>query len=188
MKKNMRDFFRQERLSLPESAQMAHETAICQHLLSHKDWPNWQHIAFYWATDGEICLLKSLEAALSAHKHCYLPCLTKEGILQFGAYQEETPVIENKYGILEPQTALFLPASQLDVVLLPLVAFDKQGNRLGMGKGYYDKTFAFKSTKSPNTPLLIGVAHDCQKADNILTDSWDVPLDFILTESGIHKT
>jgi 5-formyltetrahydrofolate cyclo-ligase len=136
--------------------------------------------------EGETRVLKCLHEALAAHKTCYLPILTKEGLLQFGTYQANTPLIKNKYEIDEPQTTQFLPAPQLDAVLLPLVAFDNQGNRLGMGKGYYDKTFAFKTKGTP--PILIGVAHDCQKADNIPTDSWDISLDFILTESGIYPT
>lgn len=185
MKKIIRDLFRQKRQSLSDDIQTAHATSVCQHLMTHPQWALWQHLAFYWPTDGELSVLNSLHAALKTHKHCYLPCLTQEGTLQFGVYHNNTPLIQNQYNLFEPQTTLFLPPHQLDAVLVPLVAFDKQGHRLGMGKGYYDKTFAFKSPDLP--PLLVGVAHDCQEVKNVPVDPWDIPLDFILTEFGIHS-
>ena len=67
-----------------------------------------------------------------------------------------------------------------------MVGFDTKGNRLGMGAGFYDRTFNFKLSEKINTPLLIGLAYECQKLDNLTPNSWDVPLDYIITEDTIY--
>ena len=67
--------------------------------------------------------------------------------------------------------------ADMKLVFMPLVGFDILGGRLGMGGGYYDKTFATRES------LLVGLAHDCQKVDSLPIESWDVPLDAIATDS-----
>lgn len=182
-KKELRDTYRKIRQNLSQTQQHQHALAVYEHLTSHPNWKNWQQLAFYWPNDGELSLLPLLQEARRQGKSCYLPCLTPEGTLQFGLYIENTPLHKNPYNIWEPEATVFKSPKDLEVVFLPLVAFDTTGNRLGMGKGYYDKTFAFKKSNQP--PTLIGIAHDCQKTNQLLTDPWDIPLDFILTESGI---
>ena len=74
-------------------------------------------------------------------------------------------------------------ARQLDVVIAPLVAFDESLNRLGMGGGYYDRTFAFrKRARVLRRPVLIGVAYSFQRVDRLQPENWDVPLDVVITE------
>jgi 5-formyltetrahydrofolate cyclo-ligase len=94
----------------------------------------------------------------------------------------------NRFGIPEPQ----LPAAQqwqpeaLDAVLVPLLAFDRHGNRLGSGAGYYDRSFAFLGTRRPRpAPLLIGVAYAMQEVERLAIEPWDVPLDYIATEAEL---
>ena len=82
----------------------------------------------------------------------------------------------------EPQfdKRLCIKASLLNLVFLPLVGFDREGNRIGMGKGYYDKTFSAK-VQSFHAPKLVGLAHSIQET-GILPNPWDIPLDAIFTE------
>ncbi len=95
-------------------------------------------------------------------------------------------MIKNIYGIREPK---LIPANRraawaLDLVLLPLVAFDALGNRMGMGGGYYDRTFSFKSLRKGMTgPNLIGLAHEIQRVEKLPIESWDIPLTSIVTDS-----
>jgi 5-formyltetrahydrofolate cyclo-ligase len=95
-------------------------------------------------------------------------------------------LIKNRYGIDEPAyaPATVMPAAMLDIVLLPLVGFDLEGNRLGMGKGYYDRTFAASRTRW-RRPKLLGIAHGLQEVAQLPRAAWDVPLDGIVTERGL---
>ncbi len=91
---------------------------------------------------------------------------------------------QNKYGILEPQNSLFVAASDIDMCLMPLVGFNRQGDRLGMGGGYYDRYFALNK-KQKNPTLLAGIAFDFQEDDTIQAESWDVGLDIIFTNKEV---
>jgi len=73
---------------------------------------------------------------------------------------------------------------QLDVVLVPLVAFDLTCNRIGMGGGFYDRSFEFRKN-TPAPPTLVGVAHAFQQVKDVLAQPWDVPLDFVATDNGV---
>ncbi|BBN82699.1 hypothetical protein PA25_26840 [Pseudoalteromonas sp. A25] len=79
------------------------------------------------------------------------------------------------------------PLYELDYLLMPLVAFDHLGNRLGMGGGYYDKTLARYYKEHMKKPELIGLAHDCQKVEQLPTEAWDVPLQQIITPSKFYQ-
>ncbi|NNC99803.1 MAG: 5-formyltetrahydrofolate cyclo-ligase [Gammaproteobacteria bacterium] len=88
------------------------------------------------------------------------------------------------YGISEPSLASArLSARHFDAVLVPLVGFDRNGNRLGMGAGYYDRSFSFRLRQdTPRRPLLVGLAHHFQEVNQLPTNSWDVGLDAIITD------
>jgi 5-formyltetrahydrofolate cyclo-ligase len=81
-----------------------------------------------------------------------------------------------------------VPLRKLDVVLLPLVAFDRRGNRLGMGGGFYDRTFAPRGRGRVSAPRLIGLAHGFQQVAELVDQPWDVPLRGVLTDSGWLET
>lgn len=143
------------------------------------------HIAFYIANDGELNPAMALQHALMRKKNCYLPCLTGRNTMIFRRYTRTTKMVLNHYNIPEPQPrAVSIPANKLEIVLMPLVAFDRKGNRLGMGGGFYDRTFAFKKHSHLPKPVLIGLAHSVQEMDSLSINSWDVPMDFVVTEKG----
>jgi 5-formyltetrahydrofolate cyclo-ligase len=129
-----------------------------------------------------------LNGILAAGKACYLPVLDeKASAMTFARYQHDTPLKLNRYGINEPMAHDVIDPQKLDLVLLPLLGFDKAGHRLGMGGGFYDKTFAFLAKEArPVKPLLLGVAYAVQECDDIPTDSWDVLLDGVVIEHGVR--
>ena len=149
-----------------------------------------QKIALFLPQDGELNTLETIEFLWNETKHqVYLPVLeTKdEWHMAFVQYKPQSIMQNNQFGIKEPYAAAteHLSGEQLDWVFMPLVGFDNNGNRLGMGGGYYDRTFAFKLNSELQTTKLIGWAHSCQKTDTLLpSEPWDVPLDGILTEAG----
>jgi 5-formyltetrahydrofolate cyclo-ligase len=148
------------------------------------------HIALYMDADGEAGTRYLLNALLDAGKACYLPVLVEPTTtLEFRQYLPEKPLVTNFFGLQEPEiSAKAIEPENLTAVLLPLVAFDLNGNRLGMGKGYYDRTFAFIRRKTAAGPVLIGLAHECQRVEKLEASDWDVPLGGIITGRQLYLT
>lgn len=82
----------------------------------------------------------------------------------------------------EPLTCPQISANKLDAIICPLVLVDKKGNRIGMGGGFYDRTFA----KNPNV-LKIGYAYDFQLVENLQTQVWDKKIDVLITDKNIYR-
>jgi 5-formyltetrahydrofolate cyclo-ligase len=142
----------------------------------------------YLANDGEVDLSLFVGSTQQIFSFS-LPVLHPvcKGHLLFLEYASHTPLIQNMYGILEPELACqhIMPTHELDVILMPLVGFDNDGNRLGMGGGYYDRTLAY-TRHAVKKPMLIGVAHDLQHVENLPHASWDIPLNAIVTPTRLH--
>ena len=122
-------------------------------------------------------------------RHCYLPVLPRRGrVMRFGRLRRDTPMRPNRYGIPEPVDRRSLRARQLDLLVMPLVGFDADGYRLGMGGGFYDATLAYmQHRRHGRKPRLVGVAYECQRADALPHDPWDMPLDAVLTERRLYR-
>ncbi|MEE4378414.1 MAG: 5-formyltetrahydrofolate cyclo-ligase [Candidatus Competibacteraceae bacterium] len=150
------------------------------------------HIAGYFAFDGEPDLAMLFEQVLALNKQLYLPIVGAQphDLLLFAPYRLDATLELNRFGIPEPVVAKeqCLTACDLDLVLTPLVAFDVKGNRLGMGGGYYDRSFAFRVDPThPVKPYLLGLAFESQKVADLPRQTWDVPLDGIVTESTVYR-
>lgn len=177
------------RRQLSDTQVHEYSTAISESLLSLIK-PS-LHVAGYLALGNEVQINTVLK---TLRQHCcktYVPIMQKERQMVFAKIDDDTVLLKNKFGILEPDLAISttIAAKQLDVVLVPLVGFDAHCQRMGMGGGYYDRAFATNKT-SANTvkkPRLIGVAYDVQQTSSVLPDWWDVPLDLIVTETQIIK-
>lgn len=154
---------------------------IIQHLPVYQEA---QDLAWYFPVKGEVDLTTLWELALKKNKNCYFPVNQSNQSLQFLPYTPTTKLQKNCYQILEPyadeQTNNIRP--KLDIIFLPIVAFDANRTRLGMGKGYYDKTL----TSYPDA-LLIGVAYEWQKQANLPSDPWDIKPHMIITEETIYS-
>lgn len=148
-----------------------------------------KRVALYVANDGEIDPHLIRELTLASGKRCYLPLLhpLQSDRMYFARIEKHTRLRLNRFGIPEPslRRGKFSPAWSLDCVFLPLVAFDRSGNRLGMGGGFYDRTFAFRAKSPHPKPLLVGLAHSCQEIDQIAARRHDVALDYIATEKEL---
>ncbi len=149
-----------------------------------------RHVAFYLPNDGEMELAALLRRALRYGKRCYLPVLCRRNRLAFAPYRRGDRLSPNRFGIPEPVLPKngWTKAAMLDLVLMPLVAFDARGNRLGMGAGFYDRTLGFlKRRRHWRRPRLMGVAYDFQRVPDITPAPWDVALDLIVTEENIYS-
>lgn len=147
-----------------------------------------RRIAVYWPNDGEIDVAPLLRRAWACGKTCYLPVLRGKR-LGFAAYRRGDDLNLNRFGIPEPALPArkLVGAPALDLVLVPLLAFDAQGNRLGMGAGFYDRTLAARARRAHwRRPRLIGVAYEFQKVAKLLPAPWDVPLDSVVTPAQWH--
>ena len=150
-----------------------------------------KRIAGYVATDGEVDI-SPLLAELAARGHeVHLPRISERGHdMAFIRWHPDNALRRNRYAIPEPVFGGRCPAAQLDLVFVPLLACDRQGNRLGSGAGYYDRCFAFRGTgttgkKAAQRPLLCGVGYPFQLHDALQADPWDVPLDCALIGSQL---
>lgn len=143
-----------------------------------------KRIAFTLPRDGEISPALLMATALKRGKACYLPVMNRFGDtrLSFRRWQPGQRLMQGAYAIPEPRLGKLCSKRFLSLVLLPLVAFDAEGNRLGMGKGFYDHSFAFLLNSQGHRPVLLGMAHECQKVETLEVASWDVPLKGIVTD------
>lgn len=188
-KAQLREELRLRRRALTPAQQAQASMLVLRHLLQFPAFMRGHHVALYIACDGEIDPAPITQQLWQMGKRCYLPVL-KPGAqreLWFVEFTPDSQLISNRFGIPEPdhRQAHKLPAHLLDVVLVPLVGFDRQGARLGMGGGFYDTTFAFKQHQPGGKPLLIGLAHSCQQVDFLHLDNWDIPLAAIATEKEV---
>jgi 5-formyltetrahydrofolate cyclo-ligase len=150
-----------------------------------------RRIAVYFAYGHEADLEHVI--ALTRRRGCllYLPVITdfRQYRMRFVRYRADSVMRVNRYGIAEPDPrhAEVIPVRQLDLILLPLVAFDACGWRLGSGAGFYDRSLQhLRSGRRWRKPKLIGVGYECQRVTRLQPDRWDVPLDGMLTECGLH--
>jgi len=148
-----------------------------------------QRIAFYQVTGGEIDPRMLLDLALSEGKSCFLPIIQQDNpeFVSFAPYDANTELIPNKWGIAEPSTSEVISPTNFDVVFVPLVGFSKDCFRLGMGKGFYDRTFSFKIFNRPSSPMHVGLAHESQLVDSFPVESCVFFMDTATTERHIYR-
>ena len=188
----LRRHLRQQRNALSPLQQRHASQQLAKRLLANPDLYRARHIAIYLPNDGEISPLPYMQAARRRGIRVYLPVLHPliPGKLVFSPYTSHTRLRSNRFGIAEPafSAGLKRPAWAMDAILFPLVGFDEHGGRLGMGGGFYDRTFAFCRTRPRLAPKLIGLAHDFQRVDSLPIEPWDVPLHSVITERGCYRT
>jgi 5-formyltetrahydrofolate cyclo-ligase len=181
---------RVQRKALSENDQQQHSRLLCDTISRQTNYRNSQHIACYLANDGEIDPGILIEHAWFANKNVYLPVLSPiKNSLYFAPYDENSEFRLNRFNIAEPvcHPSKWKKAQQLDLLLLPLVAFDSDGNRVGMGGGFYDRTLAYMSHRHHwKKPVLMGLAHEIQKTDRLVSQHWDIPLNYIATEKQLY--
>lgn len=186
-KNQIRAHIRAQRQRLTPEFQIKCAEQCQQIIINSNILDNKNNIAFYISHNNELNLQPLIEHCLSNNKNCYLPVLDNQH-LNFVQYDQHTEFELNKYKIPEPITknkSYCIAAQNLDLVFLPLVAFNKSGQRLGMGGGFYDRTFDFLANSVNNyksKPILIGIAYHLQYIDFIPNEPWDIKIHGVATE------
>ena len=179
MMKELRKQLRLLRKSIDEKIRKEDGKKILQQCQKNKLFEGVKHIAIFIPNDGEIETEHTIKFLKDRGYFIYLPILVGEK-LKFAEMGEHFR--KNRFGIDEPMHAPEMDAEQIDLIFMPLVGFDKNKNRLGMGGGFYDKTLSFKlKSKSYHGPKLFGLAFDCQEVEYLDAQPWDVPVDGIVT-------
>lgn len=184
----MRQQNRKLRLQIPTPQLRQAAESLARKIVALDAYRNAQRLAAYFAVNGEIGLDPVIDHALAAGKQVYLPNLDRQS-LRFSPYFREQKMRINKFRLPEPDVAddEMLAPAELDLVLAPLVVFDAQRNRIGMGGGFYDRSFEMRKDPAVTTPVLIGVAHELQKVDRIEPEDWDVRLDMVVTDAAVYR-
>lgn len=187
MRQDPRSIIRRLRRELSADFQKQSALKLKRILLGFHSLQKSRRIALYIPANGEIDPIPWASIARRQGKELFLPELESDQRMHFSYWPSNATFITNRYLIPEPISKAYpqYSASELDAILIPLVAFDWRGNRMGMGGGFYDRTLA--QLPSSRQTLLIGLAHDFQQLPRITSHYWDVSLDAIATPSGIWK-
>lgn len=183
----LRRELRQRRREIPAAARIAAAEQLAGRVLALPFAPTTGYVAGYWAMDGEIALHAWQLRLPPALTYC-LPVLAPDGCLRFAPWRPGDALASNRFGIPEPDVAMesLLAPAAMALVLVPLVGFDARGHRLGMGGGWYDRSFAFRNRRADNPqsppPWLVGAAFAAQQLDALAAEPWDVVLDAICSE------
>ncbi len=183
IKENIRIKKRYERSLLSD----AHITRLSDNFLTQ--WMkfskelSYQSIAIYYPFDNEASPLEIMNYLHSKNKEVFLPVIEKESkTLSFAKYGIQSELVKNNFGIFEPKDKEFADIEDIDIVLIPCVAFNDKLFRLGMGGGFYDRTFSKKSST-----MLIGVAYSFQYENDSFQEKHDIKMDYVITQKGILK-
>ena len=184
-RKHLRRELRARRNALSAAERIAAAQSLVAQLEQIPEFMTDRNIAGYWAVAGELPLAALMQGMRQRDQTWHLPVIGTDGMLRFAPWRPGIAIAANRFGIPEPEcapAALLAPA-QLDIVLLPLLGFDRAGNRLGFGGGWYDRSFAFLQGRADvGKPVLVGIGYALQEVDSIEAMPWDVHLDYIATE------
>lgn len=186
-KKRLRQNFKTRRLAISAAERMQTAEAVARQLTVLPEWQSANYVAGYWAMQGEVPLHIVQMKVQSPSIWC-LPIIQRDLSLKFAPWRSGDALVSNPFGIPEPDispTSTLAPEA-ISIVLLPLLAYTRNGTRLGMGGGYYDRSFAFRHHGAA-PPLLIGVAYSAQEADSLPAVDWDIKLDLLINEQEVLR-
>jgi len=190
-KPEIRKAIRAKRMELTSEAVERAAKAVATELVMHPSMINSQHIGFYMTDENELDPAPLVHALQKQGKSFYLPAIPpNQESISYYLYNTGDALLEDDNGILEPDITLAQPfaTEDLDVILVPVVAFDPECNRIGRGAGHFDRTLEFCSKNSGSKrPQLIGLAYEFQKIPKVVVNDWDIPLDFIFTEEAVYQ-
>ena len=144
-----------------------------------------RYIGCYLPMPDEVDTWPLIGRAWRMKKRIFVPVIEKKFVMRFRELTADSDLRVNKFGIFEPECGASIETRALDIVITPVVAFDKKHHRLGMGGGYYDRAFSFlKDRKQLFHPKLIGVAFSCQQVEKIVPNPWDIRIFRLIDESS----
>ncbi|MFC6377984.1 5-formyltetrahydrofolate cyclo-ligase [Tatumella terrea] len=187
-RQQIRAQIRHQRQALSPQQQQLAAQQVAERALSFPLLAQARNVALFLSFDGEMDTRPLIARLWQRGQQVYLPVLHpfSQGQLLFIRYLPDTPLKPNRFGIPEPSLNLteLAPLDTLDMILVPLVAFDAQGQRLGMGGGFYDRTLQHWQQHGV---LPAGLAHCCQQVPALPTEQWDIPLPVIITPEKIWQ-
>jgi 5-formyltetrahydrofolate cyclo-ligase len=189
LKARLRSEIRAERMALPVLEARTSARRAIHRLWSLPILARARNLALYLPVGGELDCTPLAVQAWQRGRAVFLPVITG-ATLRFAPFNPESELQPNCFGIPEPATSVrhWRTARQLDVIVAPLVAFDFQGHRLGMGGGYYDRTLAFLMRRPcSRRPHFVALAFEMQRTSTVPSDPWDVCLDAVVTEARTYR-
>ncbi len=141
-------------------------------------------VACYLPMPEEVDTWTLIDRAWRMKKRIFAPIIKKNFVMQFCELTAESKLVFNQFGLREPQDGEIIAPRALDLVITPVVAFDDDCNRLGMGGGYFDRTFSFlRHRQYLFHPKLIGLAFSCQRVEKIAPNPWDIRVFRVIDET-----
>ena len=178
-KESLRRAMLERRAALSAEFQAAAAQAVEERLFSLPEWDAVPRLGLYWAVRGEVPTQGIFRRLSAAGRRVCLPRLGASG-LEFAEARDESSLVPGAWGILEPDSRLpVVSVERLAAILVPGVAFDARGGRLGWGKGYYDR--ALRGFRGRRWAL----AYDFQVLERVPTDDRDEPVERIVTERRV---
>lgn len=185
----LRKSIRKQRRALSNDQQKRIEHDILKKFLTHPQFAQAEKIGFYLNAFGEVKTRKIIEMSFARYKKVYLPMICNMNQRLVWVKISKNQFRQRRFsrhalGMLEPVASRGLHVSHLDLLVLPLLACDPKGTRMGMGGGFYDRTLA----TAPQRPYRLGIAHDFQFLNEPLQrNDWDQPLDALITPSKVYR-
>lgn len=180
LKKKLRDHFLEKRNTLSDQEVKSKSSDIIHQLVNLKEFVSASTIHTYLPIRGnnEVDTLPLIHECFDQGKKVVVPKIAGSGELQHVELESLNKLEINNWGVPEPGSNRHIPVKELEVVFVPMVAGDRFKNRLGYGKGYYDRFL--KDCGAPK----VGILFDCQLyKKNLPVESFDIPLDILITES-----
>ncbi len=174
------------RSNLTQYQKLESADRLCRNLLKYRFITGAKRVGVYLPYRGEIDLFPWIQLAWRQGKALYLPVVGNKDELSFVRYTHKTPLKKNKFNILEPANKKQgVSIRKLDVILAPMVAFDVNGFRLGMGGGFYDRTLHYKAKHRYLKPAFVGVGYHWQLMSWASPEPWDIKLDVAITDKNV---
>ncbi len=171
---------------IPPSTQLAASNSISNHLLNSPTYQAASTILAYASLPTELSLDPLILAALADNKRICIPQINWEdkSMRPTQIHNLDEDLQTGRYGVRTPIDGCSLVEThELDLILIPGLAFDRQSNRLGRGAGFYDRLISTLD-RSDKRPSLVGVCYQCQIVDRVPTEPHDHPMDWVITENG----
>ena len=178
----------QERNSISKKERDLAEKNTAAHFMNTYRELDFEKISIYFPIKNEVSTETITSFIRESGKKCFLPLIDKDlnnKEMKFSEFTSQTTLVKNKFNIPESSNSSLIIASELELVIMPLVAFDNKGYRLGMGQGYYD--FTFKNFQLNKKQVFLGLAYDFQKTESCYPEEHDLKMDAVICPSGIYK-
>ena len=160
--------------------------ALMRNFLEAVELRTGESVSGYWPVKEEIDVKPLLQILHKRGHVCGLPVIVaKHTPLSFKHWDPEKPLVEGKWGIpVPPEDAAEMTP---ELLLVPLLAFDAQGNRLGYGAGFYDRTISKLRSRAARRPLAVGIGYAAQEVEHVPCDETDERLDWVVTEQSAKR-